>query len=99
MVHAACEARVDANSGWLSSNARTGYINFHKMNRKLAQTHPLAQAGRELCRRNTWFEGERSTSASEKQNINSGAQVEDKHADPQVLGSAGTPEFKQHYCE
>jgi len=66
-AHAACEAHVDANSGFLSSDARTGRIGFLKMSRKLAQTHPQAAAGLQLCHRNTRFEGEHSTSASEKQ--------------------------------
>ena len=69
------------------------------MNRKLMQTHPLAEAGLELCRRNTQFEGEHPTSALEKQNINTGVQVDNKNANPPVLASAGTPGFKQHYCE
>lgn len=76
--------RMLTNSGLLSRNTRTGYINFHKMNRKLAQTHPLAEPGLELCHRNTRFEGEHSTSALEKQNINTGVQVDDKHANPPV---------------
>lgn len=99
VVHAACEAHVDSNSGLPLSNVRTGYVNFHKMNRKLVQTYPLAEAGLELCHSNTRFEGEHSTSALEKHNINTGVQGDDKHANPPVLASAGTPEFKQHYCE
>lgn len=99
MAHAAGEARVDSNSGLVSSNAGTGYINFHKTSRKLVQTHPLAEAELELCHRNTPFEGERSTFALEKQSINAGSPADGKHANPPVLASAGTPEFKQHYCE
>lgn len=68
------------------------------MNRKLVQTHPLAELGLSSVR-NAHFEGEHSTFALERQNINTGTQADDKHANTPALASAGAPEFKQHYCE